>query len=94
MKWSGLQSTDVNWYQVCKECYQCETSLLLELNRISVVGYASDLLDEQQLRPFAKLPHQAELINIMLNDILDKPLWLVFCASLYSVCSTYTYFCV
>ena len=84
-----MQSPDVNWYQVCKECYQCESSLLSELKRISVAGYTVNLLDEQQLRPFAKLPHRTELIHSLLTDILDKPLWLVTCRNLCSNFSTH-----
>ena len=88
-----MQSPDVNWYQVCKECYLCESSLLSELSRISIAGYTVNLLDEQQLRPFVKLPHRAELVHLLLTDILDKPLWLVFCSNLYSIYnSTYTKF--
>lgn len=91
-RWCDIQSPDVNWYQVCKECYLCESSLLSELNRISVAGYTVNLLDEQQLRPFAKLPHRAELVHSLLTDILDKPLWLVTCRNLYSNFSTYIKF--
>ena len=77
--WCDIQSNVVNWYEVCKECCQCDSSVLSELTLLSVAGYNLNLLDEQLLRPFAKLPHQPELIHFMLTDILDKPLWLVSC---------------
>ena len=85
-----MQSPDANWYQVCKECYQCESSLLSELYRVSVAGHTVNLLDEQQLRPFAKLPHRAELVHLMLTDILDKSLWLVSCSNFTNLCSICT----
>ena len=79
MKWSDLQTPDVNWYRVCNECHHCEVSLLSELNRVAVIGHPVELLDEQQLRTFAKLPYRTELIHTLLNEILDKPLQLVSC---------------
>lgn len=83
--WCDLQPVSADWYQVCKECYQCETSLIRELNRISVANHSAHLVDEQQLRPFSKLPHRADLIHIMLTDILDKPLRLVILKHLHKI---------
>jgi len=74
VKWSGLQSADVSWYEVCKECHLCEGAIICELDRLSKLGYSVEILDEYVIRPLLKLPHPVKLIQIMLNDILDKPL--------------------
>ena len=74
VKWSSLQSADVSWYEVCKYGHQCEGAITRELDRLSKLGYTAEVLNEYVIRPLLKLPHPVELVQIMLNDIMDKPL--------------------